>query len=252
MNKKIYAFTIAVSFLLMIPSLKWNNPLTSILSGIGCSGIAAAIMAIFLDWSNDKREKEKTQNAKRVYFSSINSQLNMLIERILWFDDRIDDESFNWGLQRSEYNSLKYMVSASKQITERSVSYEDAVSLLLTVGEKYAHDKLSDLSNEKLVKIQKMFFIIADSCTVLIANTQSIFENKLILDREHYISLEDTDQLRFSIVFAVDIMSKALPNYKAAITSIISASRKIRELGNYDDKIRIGLHGSFDSAELKS
>ena len=56
MNKKIYIWTIVISLLLLIPACIWNCNIMTILSGIGCSGIAAAIMAIFLDMASLKRE----------------------------------------------------------------------------------------------------------------------------------------------------------------------------------------------------
>ena len=53
---KIYIITIIVSVLLLIPALICENPVLNTFSSIGCSGIAAAIMAIFLEKANTKRE----------------------------------------------------------------------------------------------------------------------------------------------------------------------------------------------------
>ena len=56
----MYVITIIVAIILMIPygldnSCGWVN----LLSGIGCSGVAAALMSIFLDRINEKREQER-------------------------------------------------------------------------------------------------------------------------------------------------------------------------------------------------
>ena len=250
MNKKVYIITIVISILIMIPSVFCSNSITTLLSGIGCSGIAAAIMAIFLDWTNDKREKQKTKSAKNIYFKSINNQLNMLIERILWFDERMDDEDFNWDLPRSQYSSLRYMIFASQISKERTVSYEEAINLLKEIGKKYTLEKQDEMTPEELSKVQKMFLILADSCDFLISEANSIRDNKLALHNENYISLSDTDSLLFCLSLAIGIMFTPKKNYDLAITEIITAAKKIREIGNYDEEIRIGLHGSIKTTEL--
>ena len=102
-NLKIYIITILGSMLLFVPSLVCEcshsnlQPLYNVFSGIGCSGIAAAIMAIFLDYSNNRREQEKLKKAKSLYFKQIYDQLIMVVERILWFNERLQDADFNWG-----------------------------------------------------------------------------------------------------------------------------------------------------------
>ena len=234
----------------MMPSVFYSNSITTLLSGIGCSGIAAAIMAIFLDWTNDNREKQKTQSAKKIYFKTINDQLNMLIERILWFDERMADESFDWNLPPSQYSSLNYMVFASRISKERTISYEEAITLLKEIGKKYTLEKQDEMTPEELSKVQKMFLILADSCAFLISEANSIRDNKLALHNENYISLNDTDSLYFCISLALRIMAKPKKNYDLAIMQIITASNKIREIGNYDEEIRIGLHGSIKTTEL--
>ena len=76
-NLKVSFITRLASILLLIPSLycecSYSNlqPLYDVLSGIGCSGIAAAIMAIFLEYANNGREQEKFKNVKSLYFKQL-------------------------------------------------------------------------------------------------------------------------------------------------------------------------------------
>ena len=67
MNIKLYIATIIISILLMLPSclLSPENPWLNLLSGIGCSGIAAAIMSIFIDIANEKRERKRLAKFKK-------------------------------------------------------------------------------------------------------------------------------------------------------------------------------------------
>ena len=56
-------------------------------------------MAIILEYANNRREQEKLEKAKSLYFKQLYNQLIMMVERILWFNERLDDADFNWDLQ---------------------------------------------------------------------------------------------------------------------------------------------------------
>ena len=251
MNIKIYIATIFISIMLIASSLVYNTNFTTLLSSVGCSGFAAALMAIFLERSAIKREKKRQMNAKSLYFVDIYKQLTMLFERILWFDERMNDKEFNWDLPHSQYTSLKYMLAASSFYgNERNVTYKEALSLLNKVGEKYTLEKQSAMPAEELEKVQKMFLIIAYSCNSLMFELNSIRDNKLILHNENYITLEKTNNLVFSITLAMGTMITPNKNYSVAIKELISAANTIRNTGGYTGGIRIGLHGSIKTTEL--
>ena len=102
----IYVIAIIISALFLVPSLICKCPVFDTLSGIGCSGIAAAVMAIFLERANAKRECERTAMAKSLYFKQLYDQLIMMIERILWLDERLKDDNFNWNLPDQTYSTM--------------------------------------------------------------------------------------------------------------------------------------------------
>lgn len=131
MNKKIYIWTIVISLLLLIPACIWNCNIMTILSGIGCSGIAAAIMAIFLDMASLKRENERKAKTRAIYFRELKEQLKMMIERILWFDERLN-ENFDWDKDPAIYSTLQYMLYAGQQYPgEETISFEEAEARLI-------------------------------------------------------------------------------------------------------------------------
>lgn len=103
MNKKIYIWTIIISLLLLIPACIWDHNILTIISGIGCSGIAAAIMAVFLESAALKKEKERKIKARAIYFREVKDQLKMMIERILWFDQRLMMTLIGTKTQRSTH-----------------------------------------------------------------------------------------------------------------------------------------------------
>ena len=74
MNTKFYIITLIISLLLMMPSCfisdcGWVN----LLSSIGCSGFAAAVMAIFLEKNMEKRK----ERFKETYFYPLFNELNI-------------------------------------------------------------------------------------------------------------------------------------------------------------------------------
>ncbi len=84
----------------------------------------------------------------------------------------------------------------------------------------------------------------------MLRETSVIKDNKLALDTEEYISIKEVEELSFNISIAVGIMQKTDKNYDAAIKSLLVAAKKIRDIGNYDNDVRIALHGSIEISEL--
>ena len=256
-NLKIYIITILCSMLLFIPSLlcecSYSNllPLQDVFSGIGCSGIAAAIMAFFLECSNNRREQEKLKKAKSLYFKQIYDQLIMVIERILWFNERLHDISFNWDLQDSDYSTLGYMAGMGPRYPETLLAYDKAINKLKDIGVKYNIDNIETVAEPDKYKINRMFKIVSASCSYLLNEAITIKNNKLILGVEEYMNLDENKSIVFDISFFVSLMSKPDKNYQAAVDSLISVIEKIRKIGQYPKSdVRIGLHGSFPLSEL--
>lgn len=250
MNKKIYIWTIVISLLLLIPACIWNCNIMTILSGIGCSGIAAAIMAIFLDMASLKRENERKAKTRAIYFRELKEQLKMMIERILWFDERLN-ENFDWDKDSAIYSTLQYMLYAGQQYPgEETISFEEAEARLNILKDKYSLDQQSKMQSDHLQKVQKMFMILAASGITLLSEANSIKECRVELDAEDYISLKEIESMCFQISLGVSLMCKANKNYGAAIQSIVSAYKTICKAGNYTDKINIGLHGTIKMTEI--
>ena len=250
MNKKIYIWTIVISLLLLIPACICNCNIMTILSGIGCSGIAAAIMAIFLDMASLKRENERKAKTRVIYFRELKEQLKMMIERILWFDERLN-ENFDWDKDPAIYSTLQYMLYAGQQYPgEETISFEEAEARLNILKDKYSLDQQSKMQSDHLQKVQKMFMILATSGITLLSEANSIKECRVELDAEDYISLKEIESMCFQISLGVSLMCKANKNYGAAIQAIVSAYKTICKAGNYTDKINIGLHGTIKMTEI--
>lgn len=256
-NLKIYIITILGSMLLFVPSLVCEcshsnlQPLYNVFSGIGCSGIAAAIMAIFLDYSNNRREQEKLKKAKSLYFKQIYDQLIMVVERILWFNERLQDADFNWNLQDYDYSSFGYMVGIGSQYPETTLPYDAAINKLKDIGVKYNIDNIKTIAESDKYKITRLFQIVAASSSYLLNEANAIKNNKLTLDIIDYMSLDENKGIMFDISLFITLMGKPNKNYQAAVNALISVTERIREIGQYPkDDIRIGLRGSFPMSDL--
>ncbi len=250
MNKKIYIGSIVVSILLLIPACIWRSTILTVLSGIGCSGIAAAIMAIFLDSAALKKENERKSKARAIYFRELKDQLQMMIERILWLDERLNDD-FDWSKDPIVYSSFQYMIYASQQYPhEEKISFEEAETRLNTLKEKYSLEQQSKMPSDQLQKVQKMFLILSASGLTLLSEANSIKERRIELDAEEYLSLSEIDSMCFQISLGVSLMCKPNKNYGAAVSSLVSAYKTICKAGNYTDEINIGLHGTIKMSEI--
>lgn len=256
-NLKIYIITILGSMLLFVPSLVCEcshsnlQPLYNVFSGIGCSGIAAAIMAIFLDYSNNRREQEKLKKAKSLYFKQIYDQLIMVVERILWFNERLQDADFNWNLRDYDYSSFGYMVGIGSRYPETTLPYDAAINKLKDIGVKYNIDNIKTIAESDKYKITRLFQIVAASSSYLLNEANAIKNNKLTLDIIDYMSLDENKGIMFDISLFITFMGKPNKNYQAAVNALISVTERIREIGQYPkDDIRIGLHGSFPMSDL--
>lgn len=249
-NKGLYLIACIVSVVLILPSLFSNSAITGALSGIGCSGLAAGIMAIFLELSEVEREQRSLAKARQTYFNEMNSQLIMVIERLLWFNDRLNNEDFNWNLDLAEYSSLRYMIFSQTISQGRVVSFHEAESMLTEIGQKYNLENIKALSDEQRRKVQRMFLIVASSSVHLLREVNTAVNNKLLLNAEEYITIDEIKKIYFDISLAIGIMQKNDKNYEVAIKSLLNATKKIREIGDYNDSVHIGLHGSFGIAEL--
>lgn len=97
-NKCLYIISVLFSLVLVILGAILEGKIAAVFSNVGCSGIAASVMALFLERISEKNRKLHLVNARSLYLRRLNDQLNMMLERILWFDARLNDLRFDWVL----------------------------------------------------------------------------------------------------------------------------------------------------------
>lgn len=249
LKNRVYLITIFISIILIIPLCFSNSIIFSVLSSIGCSGIAAALMAIFLDIKIDNDTKRKIKKAKGTYFHKLYDELVFIMQRILWFEERMNDIDFNWDLPLEEYSSLRYMVFSSKYPTEELI-FSEAVKRLKICSDKYSLENLKLFSIKDREKINKMFSIISASGKFLIEYANNIKQNEIILDIENYLSLDKINSIYFNIGISLEIMRKNDKNYSLAIDLIINAAQDIRTECGFSGNIKVALMGTIPSNSI--
>lgn len=243
---KIYCGTLFVSVLLLIPSLICGCAVSNIFSGIGCSGIAAALMAIFLEWEN----LQKNAKAKSLYFEPFYNHLIVTFERILWFYDRLNDPEFDWDCADDVYFSMDYMLAVNPKYQNRSLIYAEAVAELKSIGEKYDFQKVKSLPPKDKHKITRLFRLVAIGSKNLLVDANAVLKDKIYLENQGYLSAEDNAQMNFDISVSIGIMLKKDKSYKIAIDSLINIADQLRKKGTYNDCVTVGLHGQISINDL--
>lgn len=239
-KNRVYTITIFISIMLIVPNFFCNKTIYSILSGVGCSGCAAALMAIFLDLKIDKENDKKIKRAKEAYFKKTYNELVYLIQRILWFEERINDVNFNWMLPIEKYLNLDFLIFA-EQYPREEITFNEAVNRLEKCEEKYSLDKMQLYTDDERQRIDKMFKIISASGENLILCMNMIKQNEIILSAENYLTLEKIDSITFNVILALVLMAKENKNYAVAISSIIQATQDIRNECGYTNNIEIAI-----------
>lgn len=247
MNIKLYIATIIISILLMLPSclLSPENPWLNLLSGIGCSGVAAAIMSIFIDLA----ERNRLAKFRKQYFGPLFNELGMFIGRLLWIDEHISDTSINWYLSPDSYYKVEFIPVASKLADKTTkLTFGEAKKKVIKISEKYSTKNGSHLSKKDMDRIHQMFLILSSGCLNMVNEVVKIYSNEVELVSRGYISLEDIKRIRTDISLGVTRLQNT--NYSEGINKIFSVYDLIRKIGDFSDFIDIRWSFSVTANEI--
>ena len=242
--KKIYIWTIVISIAFIIPGCIVSYPALNVLTSIGCSGIAAAIMAIFIEKHTKDQQEAIKKKARKSYFLELHRELKWMLERIVWFDERMNDAQFDWGKNPIEYSSFEYMIWAAKNYPEYDMSYNDIRCTLLKIADKYSLEHQKDMGTSEKFKVYKMFNILAVSGTEMMRQIKAINDNKLLLDVVDYMPLDESKELYSKIMIAIKVMYINGMNYGPFVSQLLDVYDEISGYCGLDKSFRIGVHGT--------
>lgn len=239
-NNKIYIITIILSIILMSLDVITGNCLGGILSGIGCSGVTAAIMAIFIDKSNNRYEQKRKDYVKKMYLHNFVSCITTLIGELIWLDEMIDDDKFNWDLNDDKYEGLNFVIYSAEISKTRTISYNEAMQCLNCIAIKYNKDGIEKLDEAKKLRVCKMFRIASKSTVSLLKEFVKINDNALLLELEGLITRSDLERIRSEIVVFYGIVTRNDKNYHTAIKCLQQVLNSVCEFIGERPDIEVG------------
>lgn len=250
-NKRILIYILCgfASIVLLIAGaiIGDNSVAGSILIGIGCSGITASVITLFIEI----RDSYELYHSQSVYFKKLYNSLIMLLQRILWFDERLSDSSFNWDLPPAEYSSLNYMMYSHKKYPTTKLNWTEFKDRIEQCEKRYELNNLNSFTESQQTTIAKMFTIIHASSSDLNNNLLRICMNDVTLASQNFISLEDIETMRFNITLSIGLMNKPNKNYGLAIRLLFKEADKLKGRYNYNNSdFIVSLQGMIQSSEL--
>lgn len=248
-NHHIYLILISLSIISIILNYIFKYEFMNILANISYSIFAATLMAIFIDFYNQKREEEEKNRFKEILFKDINNQLSILIGNLLWFEEHMNEDWINWNLDIEYFLNIKFRIDMLQYNDEYEISFDEAMRRLEELSNKYKLEKMEKMDEEELCKIIKMFNILSIQCTQVVLRLSQLENNKILLDNGDYIKIEEFDQIFHDMNYCRILMSKKKKNYGLAINLLMSSTSKIRKISNYENNIKISITEGYFNIE---
>lgn len=241
-NSYLYLIFSLISIVVIIFFSYDKYPVSDIFINIFCSILAASILAAFIEEMNIKQKTIEKNKFKKIYFNAINDDFSRIMGQILWFEEHKDDDFIDWNQNIEYFLDYNFKINAIQRTEPYNISFEEATKRLEEISEKYKFDKIQIMSDDEKLKVSKMFNIISHDCINLFFKFMQIENNKIDLDVGNYIKLEDLEEVLNNMKRCCYIMSNKEKAYGVGIILLISSANKIREVGNYNNNINIGMN----------
>ncbi len=190
----IYGITLLVSIFLIVVSFcpGGYEAAGTVLLSIGCSGVAAAIMAIFLEISSVKNKKEQEEFFRYTYFNDLNQQLKKLFERLLWFDKTLGNVDISKDMDY--YLSLDFISEAEMLDVYETITFKEADLRIQKLFEKYKEEKWND--NEiTWEQINRVLQIIGRASVGVTYEIDRLKDDKFELIQRGIIDANDIEEI---------------------------------------------------------
>lgn len=225
----IYLLTLALSITLICLSFCsfTNEPVKSLLLGIGCSGIAAALMAFFLDIKDSSVRTQQLKRLRKHYFEKTDIHLKFLLNRIIWLDAHVYDNQFDWGRPIEHYSKQIYLHS---QPIETLKNYSDARSKVIACEGKYSSSNMAAMGEAERKIARDMFLIVAQSSTDIVSLSEEMYRERTFLASEGYMSLSEVESIYSSVGQALKIMINGSGDLGGGVKILRSVTDKVNDI----------------------
>ena len=209
----------------------------TILVGMGCSGITAAIMAIFIDLAQREEQKRKNSLFRYMFFNGFNQQLKKIFERLIWFDAVLDEIKLEKNIDY--YMSLDFVIKAAELKHYECIQFEEAEERIKSLIQKYEKDNWEDSETVDWSKVTKMFNVIGIASFLLQEEIKNIENNKLYLVTNEIITEQEINDILVCTNKFVEYLSLDDCNYVVSIQFLFDGYKYLRELCGYEDELYI-------------
>lgn len=231
-TKAIYIISIFVSLIFIIVSyIPYGiKGAEVILQGVGCSGITAGIMAIFIDIAQQKQQKKRISELRENYLWSLNVQLKHLFERIIWFEHVILEHDLDKDIDY--YLSLDFVAEAHKWNYYKIDKLENVEDEIIN---KYDKEKWHDNEVISYDKVEKMFNIIGCASAKLQTEVDNLLNNEMYLVVNGIMTSKEIGDLYVCLRNHTQFLQVRGTNYSTALLFLLQAYKLVRSMGNYHE-----------------
>ena len=235
----VYVITIVVSIALIISPLIpcIEGVLETILVSIGCSGIAAAVMSIFLDLRNMVREKRKKEQLRQVFLYGLYKELQHLFERVIWFDNVFEKLILDKDIDY--YLSLDFIRDAHSCGYYKQTSIEECKQEIETIIEKYIDDNWKNQDDDTCNKIKKMFCIIGTASDLISTEKDIITRNQMYLVTSDILTINEIRDIHTYIDKFVELLKLQKANYGAALRFLFDGYLMLHNMCKFESHMFI-------------
>lgn len=244
----IYILSLVVSVVLIVPfCINKECIIFIVLESIGCSGVAASLLAIFIYAFESKKKQNEVQHYKEFYIKPLYDDFVILIEKLLWVSEFIDSPAVNWTLPLESYTKVEFQLYVDHNFKSKNVySFDDVKLKLNEFGNKYNQSNYLLLNAVEKTKIKKVFSIILVNMRHLISSINTLVEQRLFLDYLNIISLENIDTISRQINLVCYIFEKENTNYESAIKLLLASFDMISHIYSIEKLFRPNFVTYFD------
>lgn len=122
---------------------------------------------------------------------------------------------------------------------------------MIACADSLSLEKVETLTDEKLKVLHKMLEIIVVNSIDVLKCCEKIEDDKIMLDRENYVSIKQAEDILKKIKMAYAILcAGGKKNYGIAYKLILGALQSVRELGSFTNNFQVCLQGRINPKEL--
>jgi len=153
----IYGFALLGSIVMIwVGTPERVKSLRAVIGSVGSGVLASALVAALLEWKQWLDHAAEMRERRKDYFGNLRSEVQTVLARILWYEDRRAEANFNWNLSPEDYWKRSFYIPISANNYRQSWTYEEGINRLKSIQQSFSDGSLSvkdRLVYEKMFKI---------------------------------------------------------------------------------------------------